>query len=275
MRIFPAIDLKEGQAVRLRQGRMEEATVYAEKPLEVALGFRRQGADSLHVVDLDGAFAGKPINDSVIRELVLSSGLRVQVGGGIRTLERIRELLDLGVERVILGTVAVRDPELVARAAAEYGEKIVVGIDANDGLVAVQGWAETTELRALDLALKMKEVGVKHLVFTDISRDGMLQGPNIQSTAELARLSGLQVVASGGVSRLEDLVQLHAVAKQGVSIEGVIIGKALYSGAFTLAEALDAVQPATKQCDEPQSDDGEPIDNTQVDSSTDEEGGQC
>lgn len=241
MRVFPAIDLKEGKAVRLLQGRMEDATVYAENPLEVAKKFREQGATSLHIVDLDGAFAGKPVNDTVIRELVEHSQLKVQVGGGIRSMERIEELLNLGVERAILGTVAVRNPELVQQAVERYSEAIVVGIDAKDGLVAVQGWAETTELEVLDLALKMKAVGVKHCVFTDISRDGMLQGPNIQSTVELARASGLHVVASGGVSRLEDLIKLQEEANQGVSIAGVIIGKALYSGAFTLAEALNVV----------------------------------
>lgn len=226
---------------------MEDATVYAENPVEVAMGFQEQGATFLHVVDLDGAFAGKPINDSVIRELVKATQLRVQVGGGIRSLERIEELLNLGVERVILGTVAVRNPELVQQAVARYPDAIVVGIDAKDGRVAVQGWAETTELMALDLALRMKAVGVRHLVFTDISRDGMLQGPNIQRTVELARLSGLQVVASGGVSQLEDLLQLQAEASRGVMIEGVIIGKALYSGAFTLLEALNAVSSPDTQ----------------------------
>ncbi|HHY25826.1 MAG TPA: 1-(5-phosphoribosyl)-5-[(5-phosphoribosylamino)methylideneamino]imidazole-4-carboxamide isomerase [Desulfitobacterium dehalogenans] len=249
MRLFPAIDLKEGKAVRLLQGRMEDATVYGDQPLEVARNFKAQGADSLHVVDLDGAFAGKPVNDAVILALIQSSGLRVQVGGGIRTLERIEELLELGVERVILGTVAVRNPELVQKAAERFGEAIVVGIDAKDGLVAVQGWAEKTEIRALDLALKMKEIGVKHLVFTDISRDGMLQGPNIQSTAELARLSGLQVVASGGISRLEDLILLQREADEGASIEGAIVGKALYTGAFSLADALRVVRHSGEAVD--------------------------
>lgn len=251
MRVYPAIDLKEGKAVRLLQGRMEDATVYAENPEEVALGFKEQGAAFLHIVDLDGAFAGRPVNDLVIRELVKSSRLRVQVGGGIRSLERIEELLNLGVERVILGTVAVRNPGLVEEAVARYSDAIVVGIDAKEGRVAVQGWAETTELQAIDLALRMKEVGVKHLVFTDISRDGMLQGPNIQSTVELARLSGLQVIASGGVSRLEDLLKLRAEASQGVTIEGVIIGKALYSGAFTLSEALNHVSSPAIQSKSP------------------------
>ncbi|AGA68751.1 1-(5-phosphoribosyl)-5-((5-phosphoribosylamino)methylideneamino) imidazole-4-carboxamide isomerase [Desulfitobacterium dichloroeliminans LMG P-21439] len=238
MRIFPAIDLKGGKAVRLLQGRMEDATVYSENPVEVARDFKAQGADSLHVVDLDGAFAGQPVNDLIIRQLIQSSGLKVQVGGGIRSLERIEELLNLGVERVILGTVAVRNPELVQQAVARFGEAIVVGIDAKDGQVAVQGWAEKTELEALELALKMKEVGVKHLVFTDISRDGMLQGPNIQSTVELARVSGLQVVASGGVSHLEDIILLQKEANQGVPIAGAIIGKALYTGAIALSAAL-------------------------------------
>ncbi|MGE4272986.1 MAG: 1-(5-phosphoribosyl)-5-[(5-phosphoribosylamino)methylideneamino]imidazole-4-carboxamide isomerase [Desulfitobacterium sp.] len=238
MRIFPAIDLKGGKAVRLLQGRMEDATIYAENPVEVARDFKAQGADSLHVVDLDGAFAGQPVNDATIRQLIQSSGLKVQVGGGIRSLERIEELLNLGVERVILGTVAVREPELVQEAVARFGEAIVVGIDAKNGQVAVQGWAEKSEMMALELALKMKDVGVKHLVFTDISRDGMLQGPNIQSTVELARESGLQVVASGGVSNIEDIILLQKEVTLGASIEGVIIGKALYTGAITLSDAL-------------------------------------
>lgn len=239
MRIFPAIDLKEGKAVRLLQGRMEDVTVYGDNPLEIALGFKEQGAEYLHVVDLDGAFAGKPVNDEIIHQLIKSSGLKVQVGGGIRTLERIEELLSYGVERVVLGTVAVRNPQLVAEAVQRYGEAIVVGIDAKDGWVAVQGWAEKTEIRALELALKMKEMGVKHLVFTDIARDGMLQGANIESTAQLARESGLNVVASGGIATLEDIIQLQKVADEGVPIYGAIIGKALYTGAFTLAQALE------------------------------------
>ncbi|MEA4901941.1 1-(5-phosphoribosyl)-5-[(5-phosphoribosylamino)methylideneamino]imidazole-4-carboxamide isomerase [Desulfitobacterium sp.] len=238
MIVFPAIDLKEGKAVRLLQGRMEDSTVYAENPLEVAQRFRAEGAEYLHMVDLNGAFAGKPVNDGVIREVVDKVDLKVQVGGGIRTLERIKELLDLGVARVILGTVAVRNPQLVAEAVKRYGEKIIVGIDAKNGQVAVQGWAETTEMKAIDLALKMKEAGVRRIIFTDIARDGMLQGPNIDSTVQLARVSRLQIIASGGVSCLEDLQKLQAQAANGVSIEGAIVGKALYAGAFTLPEAL-------------------------------------
>lgn len=238
MRIFPAIDLKEGKAVRLLQGRMEDSTTYAENPAEVAKDFWAQGAEYLHVVDLDGAFTGKPVNDGVIRQIVQSVSLKIQVGGGIRTLERIEELLDLGVERVILGTVAVKDPELVSRAVQKYGAKIVVGIDAKDGKVAVQGWAEGTELSTEELGRSMKTVGVETVVFTDISRDGMLQGPNIMSTVRLAKETGLKVIASGGISQLDDLIRLQAEVDNGVSLEGAIVGKAIYTGAISLREAL-------------------------------------
>lgn len=242
MLIFPAVDLKEGKAVRLLQGRMEAATVYADDPVAVAQDFARQGAEYLHVVDLNGAFAGEPVNDEVIKKIVSSVSLKVQVGGGIRTLERVVELLKLGVERVILGTVAVRDPDLVEEAVQRYGERIVVGIDAKDGRVAVQGWAETTDLGVMELALAMKKVGVKRVIFTDIARDGMLQGVNVDSTARLAQATGLAVIASGGIAGLEDLTKLRAQADQGVLIEGAIVGKALYAGAFTLEEAFAAVE---------------------------------
>lgn len=243
MLVFPAIDLKDGKAVRLLQGRMEDSTVYAENPLEVAKRFQAEGSEYLHMVDLDGAFAGKPVNDNVIREVVEKVDLKVQVGGGIRTLDRIDELLNLGVDRVILGTIAVRDPQLVAEAVRWYGgEKIIVGIDAKNGQVAVQGWAETTEMMASELAFRMKDMGVQRIIFTDISRDGMLQGPNIESTVQLAQVSRLQIIASGGVSSLQDLQELQVKAASGVSIEGAIVGKALYSGAFTLAEALKIVE---------------------------------
>ena len=242
MLLFPAIDLKEGKAVRLLQGRMEDSTIYANNPVDVAKDFESQGAEYLHVVDLNGAFTGKPVNDETIRKIVGSVSLKVQVGGGIRTMERITELLELGVDRVILGTIAVKNPDLVAEAARRYGERIVVGIDALGGWVAVQGWAEATEMRAIDLALAMKDVGIKHVVFTDIARDGMLQGPNIESTVHLARETGLSVIASGGISTLADLRNLQIEALKGATIEGAITGKALYSGAFTLQEALEATR---------------------------------
>ena len=240
MLLFPAIDLKEGKAVRLLQGRMEDSTIYADNPVDVAREFESQGAEYLHMVDLNGAFTGQPVNDETIRRIVGSVSLKIQVGGGIRTMERITELLELGVDRVILGTIAVKNPELVAEAARRYGRRVIVGIDAKDGLVAVQGWAETTEMRAIDLGKAMKAVGIQSVVFTDISRDGMLQGPNLESTVEMARETGLSVIASGGISNLDDLRNLQAEVLKGVSIEGAITGKALYSGAFTLREALAA-----------------------------------
>ena len=240
MRLFPAIDLKEGNAVRLLQGRMEDSTVYSANPVDLAKEFESQGAEYLHIVDLNGAFTGKPVNDEIIRQIVGSVSVKIQVGGGIRTMERITELLELGVERVILGTIAVKKPDLVAEAVQRYGKRVIVGIDAKDGLVAVQGWAETTEMRAIDLGKAMKVMGVQSVVFTDIARDGMLQGPNIESTVQMARETDLSIIASGGISTLADLRNLQAEALKGVSIEGAITGKALYSGAFTLTEALEA-----------------------------------
>lgn len=242
MLLFPAIDLKEGKAVRLRQGRLEDSTVYADNPVEVAKDFERQGAEYLHIVDLNGAFSGKPVNDGIIQQIVASVSLKIQVGGGIRTMERITELLELGVERVILGTIAVKNPELVEEAARCYGQRVIVGIDAKEGMVAVQGWAETTKMRAIDLGKAMKNVGIESIVFTDIARDGMLQGPNIESTVQMAQETGLKVIASGGISTLADLQNLQAEVQKGILIEGAITGKALYSGAFTLKEALAVAQ---------------------------------
>ncbi|CAA7602406.1 1-(5-phosphoribosyl)-5-[(5-phosphoribosylamino)methylideneamino]imidazole-4-carboxamide isomerase [Acididesulfobacillus acetoxydans] len=242
MFIFPAIDLKEGKVVRLLQGRMEAATIYDEHPAEVAEEFARQGATHLHVVDLDGAFAGEPVNDAAIREIVRAVPLQVQVGGGIRSLARIGELVELGVKRVILGTAAVTDRGLVEEAVRRYGESILVGIDAREGRVAVKGWAENTAVQAVQLGLDMKSLGVKRIVFTDISRDGMLQGPNIRNTVQLAQTTGLRVIASGGISRLEDLRCLAQEEARGAGIEGAIIGKALYAGNFTLREALEALR---------------------------------
>ena len=238
MRVVPAIDLKEGKAVRLLQGRMTDATVYADHPAEVAINFANQGAEFLHVVDLNGAFAGQAVNDQAILAIIKAAPLKIEVGGGIRTLERIAELLELGVERVILGTVAVRDPELVAEAVRRYGEQIVVGIDAKDGRVAVQGWAEATDLGAVELGMAMKQVGVRHVIFTDISRDGMLQGPNIASTVQLTLNTGLQVIVSGGISSLDDLRQIRE-ASERTPLAGVVIGKAIYAGAFSVREALE------------------------------------
>jgi phosphoribosylformimino-5-aminoimidazole carboxamide ribotide isomerase len=242
MRIYPALDLKDGKVVRLLQGRMEDATVYSNDPAAMAEEFEAKGTKYLHVVDLNGAFSGKPVNDEAISSIVKSVSLKIQVGGGIRTLARIEELLELGVSRVILGTVAVRQPQLVAEAVRLFGEQIIVGIDARDGMVAVQGWAESTDIKAEELGLIMKEAGVSRIIFTDISRDGMLGGPNISSTVKLAKSSGLQIIASGGISTLSDILRLKEEADSGISIEGAVVGKALYSGAFSLEEALNAVK---------------------------------
>ena len=242
MLLFPAIDLKEGKAVRLLQGRMEDSTVYSDNPVDLAKDFQSQGAEYLHIVDLNGAFTGQPVNDEIIRRIVSNVAMKIQVGGGIRTMERITELIELGVERVILGTIAVKNPELVAEAARRYGKRVIVGIDAKEGLVAVQGWAETTEMKAIDLGKAMKIMGVQSVVFTDIARDGMLQGPNIESTVQMALETGLSVIASGGITTLDDLRKLQVESLKGVTLEGAITGKALYSGAFTLREALEAAR---------------------------------
>lgn len=242
MQILPAIDLYQGKVVRLLQGSLDHVTVYADDAVAIAREFAEAGAEYLHVVDLDGAFQGESGNDQVIRKIVQAVGLKVEVGGGIRSIERIEELLNLGVDRVVLGTVAVREPELVAQAVKHFGERIIVGIDARDGWVAVQGWAEKTELKAEDLGKAMKAKGVERIIFTDISRDGMLQGPNVESIVRLAKETGLKVIASGGISSLADLWRLKQEKRRGAAVEGVIIGKALYSGAFTLAEALTVAQ---------------------------------
>ncbi|HHV63930.1 MAG TPA: 1-(5-phosphoribosyl)-5-[(5-phosphoribosylamino)methylideneamino]imidazole-4-carboxamide isomerase [Peptococcaceae bacterium] len=241
MIIYPAIDLKDGQVVRLLQGRMEDATVYSDNPAQVAAGFWAKGARYLHVVDLNGAFVGQPVNDQALKSIVQSVPLKIQVGGGIRSLERIEELLEMGISRVILGTAAVRNPKLVEEAVQRFGDQIIVGIDARDGLVAVEGWAEATQLKAEELGKAMREIGVSRIIFTDIARDGTLSGPNIESTVKMAEVTGLKIIASGGISTLNDLQKLKAEAERGVAIEGAIVGKALYSGAFTLEEALAAV----------------------------------
>ena len=241
MKIYPAIDLKDGQVVRLRQGQLEKATVYATDPTEVAAAFEAKGAEHLHVVDLNGAFVGKPVNDRAIERIAQNVGLQIQVGGGVRTLERIEQLLGIGESRVILGTVAVKNPQLVAEAVQRYGDRIVVGIDAQNGMVAVEGWAEKTSLKAEELGQAMREIGVSEVIFTDIARDGMLSGANIESTVRMAEKTGLNVIASGGISSLEDLSRLKFEAARGISIAGAIIGKALYEGNLTLEQALAVV----------------------------------
>lgn len=237
MLVIPAVDIREGRCVRLLQGRPDQETVYSDNPVAVAHSWQDQGARFLHVVDLDGAFAGEPKNLDVIKEITGVLKIPVQVGGGIRTLDTIDKLLNLGVHRVILGTVAINNPRLVGEACRRFGaDKIVVGIDSKDGKVAVEGWAATVEKKAGELAREMVDQGVRRVVYTNTSLDGTLSGVDVESTVELARETGLQVIASGGVSSVEDIKRLKAAGV--ANIEGVILGKSLYSGAIRLSEAL-------------------------------------
>ena len=226
MQIYPAIDIKDGRAVRLRQGLAADVTDYGT-PAEAAMDWKTQGATYLHVVDLDGAFEGKGRNLPLVAEIVRETGLLVELGGGIRTMEDIEARLSLGVARVILGTVALTDPDLVRRACARYPGRIACGIDAKDGRVAVRGWVEASDVDPVDLALRMKDVGVLDVIYTDIRRDGMQTGPNVEATAELVRRTGLRVIGSGGVVKIQD-----------AGCAGAIVGKALYNGNFALAQAL-------------------------------------
>jgi phosphoribosylformimino-5-aminoimidazole carboxamide ribotide isomerase len=234
--VIPAIDLKEGKCVRLEQGLMERNTVYSDNPAAQALEWEAKGAELLHIVDLDGAFAGEPKNRRAIEAIVAAIKIPTQLGGGIRDMETIDAYLRMGVERVIIGTAAQRNPELVIEACSRFPGRIVVGIDAKSGLVAVQGWAEVTGVTAIELARKFEGFGVAAIVYTDISRDGMMQGPNIESTKSLAEAISIPVIASGGVSTLKDIENLMKVESAGIS--GAITGKAIYSGAIDLAEAI-------------------------------------
>lgn len=236
MIIFPAIDLKEGQCVRLIEGKMDTATVYSHDPGSTARAWQDQGAEYIHVVDLDGAFAGQPRNRDSIISIVKAVHVPVQVGGGVRDMETIEDLLSLGVARVILGSAAILKPALVSVACRKYGDRVLVGIDARDGMVAIQGWGETVQKSSLELALEVKEMGITRIVFTDIHRDGKLSGPNLAATGELAKASGLKVIASGGVASLDDIRAVKALEADGV--EGAIMGKALYAGAVKLPEAV-------------------------------------
>lgn len=240
MIIFPAIDIRDGKCVRLTEGRFDQETIFADRPVDMAVRWAKDGAEYLHVVDLDGALAGKPVNMAAIKEIIKAVEIPVQLGGGIRTLENIKECLDAGVQRIILGSVAVRQPELVAEACKLYGDRIVVGIDAKDGIAAVEGWGVTGGIKAEELAKKMAEVGVARIIYTDISRDGMLSGVNVAATAALAKAAGIPVIASGGVKDMSDIEAIKAAESAG--IEGVIVGKAIYMGNLHLKDALKLAQ---------------------------------
>ncbi|CAO3408118.1 1-(5-phosphoribosyl)-5-[(5-phosphoribosylamino)methylideneamino]imidazole-4-carboxamide isomerase [Azospirillum largimobile] len=236
MIIYPAIDLKDGACVRLLRGEMSQATVFNTDPGEQARLFQSQGFEWLHLVDLNGAFEGKPVNGAAVESILKSVTIPVQLGGGIRDLNTIGMWLEKGVSRVILGTVALRDPELVKAACREFPGRIAVGIDAREGYVAVAGWAETSDIKALDLALKFEDCGVAAIIYTDINRDGAMGGVNVESTSDLAFHLTTPVIASGGVSSIEDLKALKL--EEDTGIEGVICGRALYDGRIDPKEAL-------------------------------------
>lgn len=236
MIVIPAIDLKEGKCVRLEQGLMEKDTVFNDDPGDQARAWQDQGAELLHIVDLDGAFAGEPKNRAAIEAILKAITIPAQLGGGIRDIDTIEAYLALGLSRVIIGTAAQRNPELVREACARFPGKIVVGIDAKDGMVAVQGWAEVTNITAVELAKKFENCGVAAIIYTDISRDGMLQGPNLEATKALAEAVSIPVIASGGVSSLKDIQNLIEIESSGIT--GVITGKAVYTGAINLSDAI-------------------------------------
>ncbi len=236
MILYPAIDLKDGNCVRLLRGEMEQATVFNTDPGAQARAFADAGCEWLHVVDLNGAFAGRPVNAAAVDAILGAVDIPVQLGGGIRDIGTIALWLDKGVRRVILGTVALRDPDLVKEACRRFPGRVAVGIDARDGMVAVEGWATTSRVSALDLALRFEDVGVAAIIHTDIDRDGVLGGPNLDATAELAQRLSTPVILSGGVASLDDLAAAKARAATGIA--GVISGRALYDGRLDLRRAL-------------------------------------
>ena len=234
MQLYPAIDMKNGRCVRLSQGKFKNITVYSEHPEEIAALWQEKKATFLHLVDLDGALAGRSVNEETIKKIVSSVNIPVEIGGGIRSEEAVKNMLSLGVKRVIIGTKAVEEPEFLKDMVEKFGaDAIAAGIDAKAGMVAIQGWEQVSTVTATELCLKMKEYGVKHIIYTDISRDGMLSGPNIPATKKLTLETGLDIIASGGVSCMEDLQSLY-----DAGISGAIIGKALYENRVDLEEAV-------------------------------------
>jgi phosphoribosylformimino-5-aminoimidazole carboxamide ribotide isomerase len=234
MVIFPAIDIKNGQCVRLRQGSFQDMQVYSEKPVKVAKLWEASGASFIHIVDLDGALMGRSVNDEVIKKIVKEINIPVQVGGGIRSIKDIDYKLSLGIKRVIIGTKAVSDPAFIKEALQTFGaDRIVIGIDAKDGMVAIEGWEKISSYNAVSLAKDMGKAGVRTIIYTDISRDGMLSGPNIMHTKIMVQESGLDIIASGGISSLKDLEKL-----QEINVYGAVIGKALYEEKINLHMAI-------------------------------------
>jgi len=235
--IYPAIDIMDGKCVRLYQGRADKATVYANNPADMAQKWQDEGAEFLHLVDLDGAFKGSPQNLEAIENIAKKVSIPVQIGGGLRTIDDLDKVFDVGVARAILGTSVVTNPELVKEACGKYTGKIVAGLDAREGKVSIKGWVEDTDIYAVDMAMQLEAYGISRIVYTDIMMDGAQTGVNLFATEELAENIGIPVIASGGVSTLSDIRQLKPLQESGV--EGVIIGRALYEGNFTLAEAIE------------------------------------
>ncbi len=242
MILFPAIDLKDGLAVRLQQGDMARATVFHRDPAQQARSFEAQGFEYLHIVDLDGAFAGKPVNAAAVERILEMVGIPVQLGGGVRDMATVEGWLGKGVDRVIIGTAAVRNPALVKDAAKKFSGRVAVGLDAKDGKVAVEGWAETSELSALEIARRFEDAGVSAIIYTDVSRDGMLQGLNLDATITLAEQISIPVIASGGLASLDDIKAL--LAPSAKKLAGAIAGRALYDGRLDAAEALKLIREA-------------------------------
>lgn len=237
MIIFPAIDIKDGRCVRLVQGQFTDVTTYSDNPVEMALKFEQLGAQYLHVVDLDGARLGEPQNIAVISEMAVKLGIPVQLGGGIRTIEMMEIVLCKGIQRVILGTSAVNNPNLVKKAVQTFENNLAVAIDAKNGMVAIEGWAKTSEFTAIGFARKMQELGAKTIIYTDISRDGMLTGPNLKAMEEMVRAVDVEVIASGGVKSIEDIKNL-----KDIGVAGAIVGKALYTGDVDLKQAIETAR---------------------------------
>lgn len=238
MQIYPAVDIKNGKCVRLKQGNFDNVTIYEQNPVKAAQNWIEQGATYLHIVDLDGAKQGNSENEKIIADIVKLSDVPVQTGGGVRSLEDIERKLSKGVSRVILGTIAVKQQELVQKAVQKFGaDKIVVGIDAKQGKVAIAGWEEVSNISALELCFTMKKYGVKTIIYTDIAKDGMMSGVNLESTKEMIQKTGMNIIASGGISSMQDLENV-----KNINVSGVIVGKALYQGALHLKDIVEKFQ---------------------------------
>lgn len=234
MQIYPAIDIIDGKAVRLSQGSFDNVTVFNDTPADAAKDWVDAGATYIHIVDLDGARYGKTFVIDIIKDIKSKYNIKIETGGGVRTMKDIDDRIEAGASRVIIGTAAVKNPKLVKEAVEKYGDKIAVGVDAKNGMVAISGWEEVSNVTAVDLCLKMKSYGVNTVIYTDISKDGMMSGPNIESTKDLIEKTGMDIIASGGVSKIEDVENVN-----NINAAGVIIGKALYNGALDLKEVID------------------------------------